>query len=202
MPPSIRATVMEDDAVRGARTGNGESMRHRVVMILSILATLGLVIYLLGAALNRGDDNGRQLRNQNGRIASQNERIAEQNGRINELTSAQRESADKLATALRDVQTAEEAARAAGQVPKQTLDQAITEAQKQGVDPKVVREAVREVRSTPGPSGPPGPKGAPGVSAPPPTTTTTVALPPPSTTTTTTTRSCLANVLGLVRLGC
>jgi Na+-transporting methylmalonyl-CoA/oxaloacetate decarboxylase gamma subunit len=176
---------------------------HRVVMILSVLATLALVIYLLGAVLNRGDSNGRRLRTQNERIASQNDRIDHQTARIDQLTAAQRESADRLAGALRDVQAAEEAARAAGQVPKQTLDQAIVEAQKQGVDPVVVREAVREVRSTPGPPGPTGPTGKPGaVVMVPPSSTTTVPPPSPSSSTTTTTRSCLVDVLRVVRVGC
>jgi hypothetical protein len=180
-------------------------MRHRrIIAILSTLATLALVLYLLGSLVNRGDDTGRRVRDQSQRLVAQNHRIQEQDSRIEELTAAQRESAEQLAGALRNVQAAEEAARAAGQVPKQTLDQAIAAAEQRGVDPKVVRAAVREVRAAPGPrgpSGPAGPKGSPGMDFG--ATTTTSTIPPSSTTTTTMERpSCFISLLGLVQVAC
>lgn len=185
-----------------------EAFRHRLARASAILMAVALFYFVAYAAheTQRAEEAGRR---RDAAIAA----LAKTNGGI----------VSKLADVFAHVIAGEEAARAAGAVPQQTVE-SLTASLKGYVDPALVQqalnEAVRAAKGTPGPRGLTGPAGAPGAvvttstvttmatpvvpgvphNDPPPSSTTTSTQPPaPSTTrgSTTTTKPCAVVLLGL-----
>lgn len=171
---------------------------------VALVALAVLAVYLIGYAVKVAEDN-RELQKAN--------RAA-----IAKLESSQQNAVDVLSKILAQAQQAEQA----GLVEKGAVDRILERVE--GLDPEIIERAVEEAKrlagrpAVPGPQGPPGPPGPAGAGATTstaPATTTSTTRPPTTTTsatttttttrpptTTTTTRPCVANVLGLVKVGC
>jgi len=164
---------------------------------IAIVALILLLVYLVATNL-RETDQRRQADSQRDKA-------------IASLQKTNDGIVEKLTEIFAKAAAAEDAARAAGQVPTTTVEK-IAESLKGYVDPKLIEEAIQKARGAsgqPGPPGPPGPAGAGATTtSTAPATTTSTTRPPATTTTTTrsstttTTRPCATEVLNLIKIGC